>query len=64
MSLRILENNQVKLASETSNKTNVSKNTDIQETTENSIFKSKLTEEQKNKFDSIYDNVKRRLENE
>ena len=64
LSLRILENNQVKLASETSNKTNVSKNTDIQETTENSIFKSKLTEEQKNKFDSIYDNVKRRLENE
>lgn len=64
LSLRILENNQVKLASETSNKTNVSKNTDIQETTENSIFTSKLTEEQKNKFDSIYDNVKRRLENE
>lgn len=64
LSLKIIENNQVKLASEIVNKENISKNANIQETPDNSIFTSKLTEEQKNKFNNIYDNVKRRLENE
>ncbi len=64
LSFKILENNQIKLSGDIIGDININKNTTISQSVENAILTSKLTEEQKNKFDNIYDNVKRRLENE
>ena len=64
ISFKILGEKEIRLVGEAKANTLVNKEIKIEENIDTAIFTSKLSEEQKYNFDNIYENVKRRLENE
>lgn len=64
LSFKIMGEKEIKLSGEANANTIVNKDTKIEFSPDTAVFTSKLSEEQKDKFGNIYENVKRRLENE
>ena len=64
LSLKIINNGEIRLNGEIKANTKVEKNVTIDVDVDKAVLMSKLSDEQKEKFDNLYENVKRRLENE
>lgn len=64
LSLKIINNGEIRLNGEIKANSKVEKNVTIDVDDDKAVLMSKLSDEQKEKFDNLYENVKRRLENE
>ena len=64
LSMKIVKEGEIRLNGDVKAVDKIEKNAEIDVDVDKAVLMSKLSPEQKEKYDNLYDNIKRRLENE
>ena len=64
LSMKIVKDGEIRLNGDVKIVDKIEKNAEIDVDVDKAVLMSKLSPEQKEKYDNLYDNIKRRLENE